>query len=90
MIQRIAIIGGGIAGLGCAWLLSKHSKQFEISLFEKDDRLGGHVNTIQVNEDGKPLAIDTGFIVFNKVTYPNFCKLIDELQAASHFRQCEE
>lgn len=82
MTRKIAIIGGGIAGLGCAWLLSKHQKQFEISLFEKDDRLGGHVNTIQVNEDGKPLAIDTGFIVFNKVTYPNFCKLIDELQVA--------
>ncbi|MBP7862691.1 FAD-dependent oxidoreductase [bacterium] len=77
MSPRVAIIGGGIAGLGCARILSKH---MQVTLFESESRAGGHANTIEVNEDGKIVSIDTGFMVFNKTTYPNFYKLLCELE----------
>lgn len=77
MKPKVAIIGGGIAGLGCARLLSK---QMEVTLFEKDERIGGHANTIIVTDNGRQIPIDTGFMVFNKSTYPNFCKLLTELE----------
>ena len=75
-MEKIAIVGSGIAGLGCAWLLKDHA---HITLLEKNSRPGGHTNTILVEEDGLLIPIDTGFIVFNKVTYPNLCALFDEL-----------
>lgn len=73
---RIAVIGTGIAGLSCAWKLRDVA---ELTLFEGDQRPGGHTNTVTVEEDGRGLPIDTGFIVFNKVTYPNLCGLFGEL-----------
>lgn len=76
MKEHIAIVGTGVAGLGCAWNLRHHAR---ITLLEKDARPGGHTNTVTVVEDGRTLPIDTGFIVFNKVTYPNLCRLFDEL-----------
>ncbi|MFD1216475.1 NAD(P)/FAD-dependent oxidoreductase [Microbulbifer celer] len=78
--MRIAIIGSGISGLTVAHLL--HRKH-DITLFESDDRLGGHTATVDVEEDGQSLAVDTGFIVFNDWTYPNFIKLMDRLNVAS-------
>jgi predicted NAD/FAD-binding protein len=75
--ERIAIVGTGVAGLGCAWSLRDHA---QLTLLEKAARAGGHTNTVTVEEDGRQLPIDTGFIVFNKVTYPNLCRLFDELQ----------
>jgi uncharacterized protein len=75
-VERIAIIGSGIAGLGCAWNLRERA---HLTLFEQDKRPGGHTNTVVVDEDGAEVPIDTGFIVFNKVTYPNLCQLFDEL-----------
>jgi len=75
-VERIAVIGTGIAGLGCAWNLREHAR---VTLFEQDKRPGGHTNTVVVEEDGVEVPIDTGFIVFNKVTYPNLCRLFDEL-----------
>ena len=74
--MRIAIIGSGISGLTAAHLL--HRKH-DITLFEADDRLGGHTATVDVDENGRKLAIDTGFIVFNDWTYPNFIRLIRSL-----------
>jgi uncharacterized protein len=73
---RVAIVGTGVAGLGCAWHLKDSAA---LTLFEKNTRTGGHTNTVSVNEDGRQVPIDTGFIVFNHVTYPNLCRLFDEL-----------
>ncbi len=74
--MKIAVIGSGIAGLSAAWLLSsKH----EVTLFEKDNRIGGHSNTIEVQEKFDNIPIDTGFIVFNKKTYPNLVCLFHHL-----------
>lgn len=75
-MERIAIIGTGVAGLGCAWNLRNHAT---LTLLEKDARPGGHTNTVTVHKGGQAVPIDTGFIVFNKVTYPNLCRLFQEL-----------
>lgn len=78
--KRIAIIGSGISGQTCGYLLSpKH----EISLFEANDYLGGHTATVDINIDGEPLAVDTGFIVFNDRTYPNFIKMMQQIGVTS-------
>lgn len=74
--MRIAIIGSGISGLAAGWYLSR---SHEVSLFEKEPRLGGHTNTIMVENGGKPIPVDTGFIVHNDRTYPNLVKLLAEL-----------
>ncbi|QEW06154.1 NAD(P)/FAD-dependent oxidoreductase [Nitrincola iocasae] len=78
---KIAVIGSGISGLSCAWLLNQNHN---VTLFEKDDRPGGHSNTVDVNlADTGSLAVDTGFIVFNPVNYPNLVKFFDQLQVES-------
>lgn len=74
--MRIAIVGAGIAGLCCAHLLSA---RHEITLFEADARLGGHTNTVDVRHEGRDIAVDTGFIVFNERNYPGFCALLARL-----------
>ncbi len=63
-----------------AYLLSR---QYQVTLFEADDRLGGHTATRDIEVDGQQLAVDTGFIVFNDWTYPNFIRLLDQLGVAS-------
>jgi len=75
---RIAIIGTGIAGMGCGHFLYKNS---DLTFYEQADYTGGHTNTVTVDEDGKPVYIDTGFMVFNYQTYPNLCRLFDEIKA---------
>ncbi len=74
--MRIAIIGSGISGLTAAYLLSD---EHEVVVFESADYIGGHTNTVDVNWDGKSYAVNTGFIVFNQATYPNFIKLMKRL-----------
>lgn len=74
--MKIAIIGSGIAGLTSAYLLSR---QHEITLFEAGDRIGGHTHTVNVTVEGKRYAVDTGFIVFNDWTYPNFIRLLGQI-----------
>ena len=69
---EIAVIGSGISGLSAAWLLSKRHK---VTLFEADDRIGGHSNTVQAGAVG----VDTGFIVYNEETYPNLTALFRHL-----------
>ena len=78
--RRIAIIGSGISGQTCGYLLSKHH---QVTLFEANDHLGGHTATIDLDIDGKTLAVDTGFIVFNDRTYPNFIKMMDQIGITS-------
>jgi len=75
---RTAIIGTGIAGMGCAHFLHKST---DLTIYEQNDYVGGHTNTVTVDEDGKPVYIDTGFMVFNYQTYPNLCRLFDEIKA---------
>jgi len=77
--MRIAIIGGGISGLVSAYLL--HGEH-EVTVFEANDYIGGHTHTVDVERDGRRFSVDTGFIVFNERTYPNFLKLITRLGVA--------
>ena len=77
-MQKTAIIGTGIAGMGCGHFLHKTD---ELTIYEQNDYIGGHTNTIIVDEGGKPIYIDTGFMVFNYVTYPNLCRLFAEIKA---------
>jgi len=73
---KIAVVGSGISGLVSAHLLSR---RHDVVLFEADARVGGHTHTFDVSEDGRTVPVDTGFIVFNERTYPNFVQLIRKL-----------
>jgi uncharacterized protein len=75
-MSRIAVIGSGISGLATAYYLSR---VHEVSVFERETRLGGHTHTVTVDSSVGLLAIDTGFIVHNDRTYPNLIKLLAEL-----------
>src|ERR1051325_4785025 len=75
-MQNIAIIGTGIAGMGCAHFLKD---RFSLDIYEQNNYVGGHTNTIDVKEGERTVAVDTGFIVFNYKTYPNLVKLFQEL-----------
>jgi predicted NAD/FAD-binding protein len=79
-VKRLAIIGTGIAGLGCAHFLHR---KFDLTLYEKNDYAGGHTNTISVAEENRSVPIDTGFMVYNEVTYPNLTRLFRELNVAT-------
>jgi predicted NAD/FAD-binding protein len=79
-VKRLAIIGTGIAGLGCAHFLRR---RFDLTLYEKNDYAGGHTNTVSVAEAERSVPIDTGFMVFNHVTYPNLTRLFRELDVAT-------
>ena len=77
--MKIAVIGSGISGLTAAHFLSK---KYKVDLFEKDDHFGGHSYTVDIpiNQSNKLISIDLGFIVFNKLNYPNLVKLFEMLQ----------
>jgi len=79
--QKIAVVGGGVAGIVAAYLLQE---KHQVTLFEQNDYLGGHTNTIEI-PDGPDagLAVDTGFIVLNDATYPLFRKFLDRLGVAT-------
>ena len=82
--KRIAIIGAGISGLGCAYALRQHP-EFELTIYEAGNHIGGHSNTVdftcQVNEQPITHGVDTGFLVFNRKTYPRLVRLFEEIQA---------
>ncbi|MXV16110.1 NAD(P)/FAD-dependent oxidoreductase [Hufsiella ginkgonis] len=77
-MHKTAIIGTGIAGMGCGHFLHRET---DLTFYEQNDYVGGHTNTVTVDENGKPVYIDTGFMVFNYKTYPNLCKLFTEINA---------
>ena len=74
--MRVAVVGSGVAGLVAAYLLDA---RHEVEVFEADPRIGGHVNTVDVSVAGRSIAVDTGFIVYNEATYPNFVRLLSRL-----------
>ena len=75
--MRIAVVGSGISGMVAACLLHR---DHDITVFEANGYVGGHTHTVDIDLDGKTWAVDTGFIVFNERTYPNFIKLLRRLQ----------
>jgi predicted NAD/FAD-binding protein len=75
-MKNIAIIGSGVSGLTAAYLLSK---KHHVTVFEKEPIIGGHTATVDIEKSGEKFAIDTGFIVFNNKTYPNYLALLDEI-----------
>ncbi len=78
--QRIAVIGAGISGLASAYFLNR---RHDVVLYEAGPYLGGHSNTVDVSLEGVTCGVDTGFLVFNERTYPNFIELLRELNVAS-------
>jgi predicted NAD/FAD-binding protein len=74
---KVAIIGTGISGLSAAWLLSR---RHDITVYERSDRIGGHSNTVLARVAGHSIAVDTGFIVYNRRTYPNLTALFEFLE----------
>lgn len=77
--MKIAIIGSGIAGNTIAYQLHQHH---DITVFEADQHIGGHTHTHQIQYEGQDIAVDTGFIVFNDRTYPNFIDMLEKLNVA--------
>ncbi|WP_421612039.1 NAD(P)/FAD-dependent oxidoreductase [Agrobacterium tumefaciens] len=78
--RNIAVIGTGISGLSAAWLLSK---RHDVTVFEAADRVGGHSNTVTFKTEQGVVSVDTGFIVYNEVTYPNLTALFKTLGVAT-------
>ncbi|MFC7052800.1 NAD(P)/FAD-dependent oxidoreductase [Hansschlegelia quercus] len=74
--MRIAVVGAGISGASAAWALSKNH---EVVVYESEQRLGGHSHTVDIDYDGSSIAVDTGFIVYNELNYPNLTALFAEL-----------
>lgn len=75
--KNIAIIGTGISGLACAHFLHR---DYNLTIYEKEKRVGGHSHTVTVEEDQEEVSLDTGFMVYNEVTYPLLTRLFEELQ----------
>ena len=76
MKKKLAIVGSGISGMAAAWFLHR---RFDITLFEQNDYVGGHTNTVTIEEGNRKVPVDTGFMVFNHVTYPLLTRLFKEL-----------
>ena len=74
--MRVAVIGSGVSGLGASWALSQ---VHDVSLFESNERIGGHSRTLEIDLDGRIVPVDTGFIVYNERNYPNLVRFLAEL-----------
>ena len=74
--MRIAVIGSGVAGIGASWALSQ---AHDVTLFESNERVGGHSRTLEIELDGRTVPVDTGFIVFNERNYPNLVRFFEIL-----------
>ncbi|KAI1127285.1 FAD/NAD(P)-binding domain-containing protein [Nemania abortiva] len=75
--RRVAIVGGGISGIACSWELRKHD--CIVDIYEAEDRLGGHANSVKFSGNGKSVDVDTGFVVMDESTYPHFHEFLMEL-----------
>lgn len=85
---KVAVIGAGISGLGCAYFLHRHGEgRFAVEVFEAQAQIGGHTATKHIQWQGDEQAVDTGFIVYNDWTYSNFIRLLDEIGVAN---QCTD
>ena len=80
--MKFAIVGSGISGLSIATILSQ---DHEVVLYEKENRYGGHSNTVEINYNNEIINVDTGFIVFNKLNYPNLIKFFKYLNIKIFF-----
>jgi len=80
MSERIAVVGTGISGLTAAYLLARRN---ELVVYEANDYIGGHSHTVEVTDGDRAMGVDTGFIVYNERTYPNFCRLLDLMGVAT-------
>jgi predicted NAD/FAD-binding protein len=80
-VQTIGVVGGGIGGLAAAWLLDR---QYDVTLLERNDYVGGHTNTVMVDDRRGAFPVDTGFMVFNPRNYPLLCGLFGHLGVASY------
>ena len=78
---NIAVVGSGVSGLSAAWLLAK---RHDVTVYEADERIGGHSHTVEIEAGGRRIAVDTGFIVYNEPCYPNLTALFAELGVATH------
>lgn len=76
--KRVAIVGSGCAGIGAAWALNT-STEHEVHIFEADESLGGHTNTVPFKHGDRKTTVDTGFIVYNTATYPNLIRFFESL-----------
>ena len=74
--MRIAVIGSGVAGIGASWALSQ---VHDVTLFESNERVGGHSRTLEIDIDGRTVPVDTGFIVYNERNYPNLVRFLETL-----------
>jgi uncharacterized protein len=74
--KRIAVVGGGVAGLGAAWALRDTA---DLVVYDRAPRFGGHAWTVDVDYDGAPMSVDIGFICFNRPNYPNFTSLLSHI-----------
>lgn len=75
-METVAIIGTGIAGMGCGYFLHR---EYDLTFYEQESYIGGHTRTVMIDEEGIRVPIDVGFIVYNEVTYPNLTRLFSEL-----------
>lgn len=82
--KRIAVVGTGISGMSAAWLLSQ---RHDVTVYERDGRLGGHSNTVEVDTPDGVVPVDTGFIVYNEKTYPNLTALFAHLDVPTHISE---
>lgn len=78
--QKIAIVGSGISGMACGWFLNR---DHDVTVYEKEGRTGGHSHTVMVPEGRETIPVDTGFMVYNEVTYPLLTRLFNELNVVT-------
>ena len=79
--KRIAVVGSGISGASAAWALDR---VHDVVLYESASRVGGHTATVDIDYDGKHIAVDTGFIVYNELNYPDLTRLFAHFGVATH------